>query len=216
MMDALLAAYTRFKTAASPSLLSYAWILPTMPRGVTVAKLEAAGYPQARDLWDGIALAIVLTLVRIALTALVLDRVGRACMKHRYYRIKSEPIPAIDAVLKWVWGEWTGVLPRPIGGQGAIANHPHPTYHHQRHDRKNKLPMQLEKQRLARELGMPVEEVSDYMRRWRNANREAKALHKFTEVRGTEGKGWRWIYRLKGNGSHSLNVNSNTRSRGSS
>lgn len=40
-----------------------------------------------------------------------------------------------------------------------------------------------EKQRLAKEAGMTAEEVSDYMRRWRNADREAKALHKFTEVR---------------------------------
>jgi predicted transcriptional regulator len=45
------------------------------------------------------------------------------------------------------------------------------------------MPMMMEKQRLAKELGMPPEAVGDYMRRWRNAEREAKALHKFTEVR---------------------------------
>ena len=42
--------------------------------------------------------------------------------------------------------------------------------------------MQIEKQRLAKELGMTPDAVGDYMRRWRNADREAKALHKFTEV----------------------------------
>lgn len=40
-----------------------------------------------------------------------------------------------------------------------------------------------EKKRLAKEAGLTVEEASDYMRRWRNADREARALHKFTEVR---------------------------------
>jgi hypothetical protein len=100
--DALLAAYEAFKSAASPPLVSYAWMLPPLPKGLTLAKLEAAGYPQARDLWDGIALAILLTLARIVLTALVLDRLGRFCMQHRYYQVRSQPVPAIDAVLKCV------------------------------------------------------------------------------------------------------------------
>lgn len=39
-----------------------------------------------------------------------------------------------------------------------------------------------EKQRLAKQEGMTIGEVDTYMRRWRNAEREAKALHKFTEV----------------------------------
>lgn len=99
-MDGLLAAYARFKVAASPALASYAWMLPALPKGLTVAKLEASGYPLARDLWDGVAIALLLTLARIVLTALVLDRVGRAAMKHRYYKIKERPVPAIDAVLR--------------------------------------------------------------------------------------------------------------------
>ncbi len=49
--------------------------------------------------------------------------------------------------------------------------------------RRTKLPMMMEKQRLAKELGTTPEAVGDYMRRWRNAEREAKALHKFTDVR---------------------------------
>jgi hypothetical protein len=52
--------------------------------------------------------------------------------------------------------------------------------------RQNKLPMLHEKQRLAKEVGITAEEVGDYMRRWRNADREAKALHKFAEVRGLQ------------------------------
>lgn len=103
-MDALLSAYTAFKAAASPALASYAHLLPQLPKGLTVANLKAAGYPQARDLWDGLALALLLTLARIVLTALVLDRAGRACMKHRYYKAVGKPVPAIDAVLRCVVG----------------------------------------------------------------------------------------------------------------
>lgn len=47
-----------------------------------------------------------------------------------------------------------------------------------------------EKQRLAKQEGMTVAEVDTYMRRWRNAAREAKALHKFTEVGGRAWGGW--------------------------
>lgn len=100
-MDALLAAYGRFKTALpAPTLADYAWALPPLPKGMTIAKLEASGYPQARDLWDGIIVALLLTLARIVLTALVLNHVGRACMKHRYYKIKKQPVPVIDAALR--------------------------------------------------------------------------------------------------------------------
>ncbi len=102
MEPSLLAAYyDAFKTAASPTLAGYAWLLPALPNGLTIAKLEASGYPQARDLWDGVLIALLLTLGRIVLTALVLDPVGRACMKHRYYyQVKSQPFTPIDAVLK--------------------------------------------------------------------------------------------------------------------
>lgn len=111
-MDALLAAYAQFKAAASPTLASYAHLLPKLPKGLTVAKLEASGYPQARDLWDGLALALLLTLARVALTALVLDRVGRACMKHKYYKTVGKPVPVIDAVLRCVGGGlvWFGLV----------------------------------------------------------------------------------------------------------
>lgn len=98
-MDALLTAYEHFKTAASPTLASYARALPALPN-----ELEASGsYPQARDLWDGVAIALLLTLARILLTALVLDHVGRTCMKHRYYRIKRQAVPVIDAALRCAW-----------------------------------------------------------------------------------------------------------------
>ena len=108
-MDALLSAYTVFKTAASPPLASYAHLLPPLPKGLTIAKLQASGYPQARDLWDGLALALLLTLARVVLTALVLNRAGRACMKHRYYKAVGQPVPAIEAVLRCVGG-WVGLL----------------------------------------------------------------------------------------------------------
>lgn len=48
--------------------------------------------------------------------------------------------------------------------------------------RVNKVPMLHEKQKLAKALNLPVADVDEYMRVWRNAEREAKALHKFAEV----------------------------------
>lgn len=51
-----------------------------------------------------------------------------------------------------------------------------------------------EKKRLAKEAGMTLEEASDYMRRWRNADREARALHKFTEVGVNGSAGGLWIW----------------------
>ena len=78
-------------------------------------------------------------------------------------------------------GCWCGCW--EAGGKRR-GHHPTPNPNlHARHDgRQNKLPMLHEKQRLAKQEGMAIGEVDTYMRRWRNAEREAKALHKFTEV----------------------------------
>ena len=101
-MDRLLEGYRLFKAAASPPLSSYIHLLPPLPKGLTPAKLMQAGYPQARDLWDGAVIALLLTALRIVLAVFVLEPLGRLCMDHRYYRVKATPIPAIDAVLRCV------------------------------------------------------------------------------------------------------------------
>jgi len=78
----------------------YFHYLPRMPRGERAADLVAWGFPQAGDLIDGVLLVLVLTALRIVLTPLVLEGLGRVVMKHRYY--KTPPNPQFDAMLRCV------------------------------------------------------------------------------------------------------------------
>jgi len=148
-LDQLLAFWASFKTAASPPLATYAQHLPIQyTRKITVGKLQESGFPEAEDLWDGVLIAILLTLLRFVLEYAVLAPFGRWCMQHKYYKkVAQKPIPFIDATL-----------------------------------RTNKLPMLHEKQKLASALFLNISEVDEYMRAWRNAERECKLLHKFVEV----------------------------------
>ena len=76
--------WAAFKTHASPALASYAKHLPIQfTKKVTVPKLVAFEFPQAKDLWDGMLVALFLTLLRIVLTHFVLDPFGRWCMQHK-------------------------------------------------------------------------------------------------------------------------------------
>jgi ceramide synthetase len=149
VLDQLLDFLARFKTAASPPLASYAQHLPIQySRKLTVGKLQEFGFPEAKDLWDGVLIAVLLTFLRFVLEYAVLAPFGRWCMQHKYYKkVAQQPIPLIDATL-----------------------------------RTNKLPMLHEKQKLASALFLNISDVDEYMRAWRNAEREGKSLHKFVEV----------------------------------
>jgi hypothetical protein len=51
LLDTLIPLWQAFKTAASPALASYVRFLPiTLTKKVTVASLEASGFPQVKDL----------------------------------------------------------------------------------------------------------------------------------------------------------------------
>lgn len=75
----------------------YFHLLPRMPNGERPADLVKAGFPHAADLLDGVLLVLLLTALRVVVTHLCLDGLGRAAMKHRYYRTPANP--QLDAVL---------------------------------------------------------------------------------------------------------------------
>lgn len=78
----------------------YFHYLPQMPNGERPADLVKAGFPHAGDLVDGLLLIVFLTALRVVITPLLLDGLGRAAMRHRYYRTPAQP--QLDAVLKCV------------------------------------------------------------------------------------------------------------------
>jgi hypothetical protein len=97
VIEAAQAAMDRLRSAVYIPLDRYYHLLPKMPRGETPADLVKMGFPHASDLIDGLLLVVFLTVLRVVLTPLVLDWLGRAAMRHRYYR--TPPNPTLDAML---------------------------------------------------------------------------------------------------------------------
>lgn len=82
-------------------LEKYFHYLPRMPNGEKPADLVKAGFPQASDLLDGVLLILALTALRVVVTPLCLEGLGRVVMKHRYYQTPANP--TLDAMLQCVW-----------------------------------------------------------------------------------------------------------------
>lgn len=97
---AMLQAIEGLRALVHVPLERYFQYLPRMPHGETPADLLRAGFPQARDLLDGFLLVVFLTALRVVITPLCLEGLGRAVMKHRYYRTRQDG--RLDAMLQCV------------------------------------------------------------------------------------------------------------------
>lgn len=85
-----------YKGAHVP-LERYFHLLPAMQNGETVEDLVKMGFPQVKDMVDGVLIGAGLTCFRILQTALILKPLGRWVMKQRYSKQQSNP--ELDAVL---------------------------------------------------------------------------------------------------------------------
>jgi ceramide synthetase len=88
--DFLVTSYGQIRAATYIPLASYIQFLPKMKNGETPGQLEGEGFPLFGDLIDGVLIAIGLTLLRVVLTYLISQHVGRWIMKHSYYRMARD------------------------------------------------------------------------------------------------------------------------------
>ena len=100
VLDAATAAIEELRALVHIPLERYFHYLPKMPNGENPADLVKFGFPHAGDLLDGLLLVLFLTALRVVVTPVFFEGLGRAVMKHRYYRTPANA--RMDAVLKCV------------------------------------------------------------------------------------------------------------------
>lgn len=100
VVEAAAAAVERLRRLVHIPLDRYFHYLPRMPNGEKPADLVKAGFPLAGDLLDGLLLILFLTALRVVITPLLLEGLGRAAMRHRYYRTPANA--QLDAMLMCV------------------------------------------------------------------------------------------------------------------